>query len=74
MNGKRYTPEHIIHKLREAEVELGKGATVPVACKKLGGTEQPTAHARQIGQSRRRALEPRERAPCGRIRTLTVMR
>lgn len=40
MNGKRYTPEQIIHKLREAEVELSKGATVPVVCKKLGVTEQ----------------------------------
>jgi transposase-like protein len=40
MNQKRYTPEQIIHKLREAEVELGKGATVPVACKKIGVTQQ----------------------------------
>ena len=40
MNGKRYRPEQIIHKLREAEVEFGKGATVPVVCKKLGVTEQ----------------------------------
>jgi transposase-like protein len=40
MSQKRYTPEQIIHKLREAEVELGKGATVPVACKKIGVTQQ----------------------------------
>jgi len=40
MSQKRYTPEQIIHKLREAEVELGKGGTVPVACKKIGVTQQ----------------------------------
>jgi len=37
---KRHTPEKIIHKLRQAEVELGKGATVPQAAKKIGLTEQ----------------------------------
>ena len=40
MNGKRHTPEQIIHKLRQAEVELGQGATVPQVCKKIGVTEQ----------------------------------
>ncbi len=40
MNGKRHTPEQIIRKLRQAEVELGKGATVPQAAKKIGVTEQ----------------------------------
>ena len=40
MNGKRHTPEQIIHKLRQAEVELSKGATVPQAAKKIGVTEQ----------------------------------
>jgi transposase-like protein len=40
MGQKRYTPEQIIGKLREAEVELGKGATVPLACKKIGVTQQ----------------------------------
>ena len=40
MNGKRHTPEQIIHKLRQAEVELSQGATVPQACKKMGVTEQ----------------------------------
>ena len=40
MNGKRHAPEQIIHKLRQAEVELGQGATVPQACKKIGVTEQ----------------------------------
>ena len=40
MNGKRHRPEQIIHKLRQAEVELGQGFTVPQACKKIGVTEQ----------------------------------
>ena len=40
MNGKRHKPEQIISKLREAEVELSKGATVAEACKKIGVTEQ----------------------------------
>ncbi len=37
---KRYTPEQIIRKLREAEVLLGKGMTIPVAARKIGITEQ----------------------------------
>jgi putative transposase len=40
MNGKKHTPEQIIHKLRQAEVELSKGATIPQAAKKIGVTEQ----------------------------------
>ena len=39
MSQKRHRPEQIIHKLREAEVELGKGATVAQAAKKIGVTE-----------------------------------
>ena len=35
MPRKRFTPEQIIGKLREAEVELAKGATVGQVCKKL---------------------------------------
>jgi hypothetical protein len=31
MPGKAHTPEQIIHKLRQAEVELSKGAPVPRA-------------------------------------------
>jgi len=33
---KRYTPEQIINKLREAEVLLSQGSTIGVACKKIG--------------------------------------
>lgn len=40
MNGKRHKPEQIIGKLREAEIELSKGATVPEACKQIGVTDQ----------------------------------
>ncbi len=35
----RYTPEQIINKLREVEVELGKGATIAQATKKIGVTD-----------------------------------
>jgi len=40
MPGKAHTPEQIIHKLRQAEVELSQGATVPQAAKKIGITAQ----------------------------------
>jgi putative transposase len=39
VNGKKHTPEQIIHKLRQAEVELSKGATIPQAARKIGVTE-----------------------------------
>ena len=37
---KHHTPEQIIHMLRQAEVELAGGQTVPQVCRKLGVTEQ----------------------------------
>ena len=37
---KRYTPEQIIGKLREAEVLLGKGQSISQASRKLGITDQ----------------------------------
>ena len=40
MRKKRHTPEQIIAKLREAEVDLCQGARVPGVCRKLGVTEQ----------------------------------
>ncbi len=40
MSRKRHSPEQIINKLRQAEVELVRGATVPQACKKIGVTDQ----------------------------------
>jgi putative transposase len=39
MKGKRHKPEQIIGKLREAEIELGRGASVAEACKKIGVTD-----------------------------------
>jgi len=40
MGRKRHAPEQIIRKLREAEVELGRGMKTPEVCRKLGITEQ----------------------------------
>ncbi len=40
MPRKRHTPEQIIRKLREAEVELAKGQTTIDVVRKLGITEQ----------------------------------
>ncbi|HIJ51408.1 MAG TPA: transposase, partial [Nitrospinae bacterium] len=40
MARKRYSPEHIIGYLREAEVLLSKGSTVPEICRKIGIAEQ----------------------------------
>ena len=40
MSRKRHTPEQIIRKLREAEVELAKGQTTVDVVRKLGITEQ----------------------------------
>ncbi len=38
MARKRYSAEQIIRMLREAEVELAKGQSVAVVCKKIGVT------------------------------------
>ena len=40
MARRRFTAEQIIGKLREAEVELARGKTVPEVVRKLGVTEQ----------------------------------
>ena len=39
MSRKRFSPEQIITKLREAEVHLSKGLATGEVCKKLGITE-----------------------------------
>ena len=39
MARKRYSPEQVISKLREAEVALSKGQSTAQVCKKLGITE-----------------------------------
>ena len=40
MARKRHTPEQIIAKLRQIEIELARGTNTPQACKKAGITEQ----------------------------------
>ncbi len=40
MSRKRFTPEQIITKLREAEVELAKGQKAANVCRKVGISEQ----------------------------------
>lgn len=40
MPRKQHSAEQIIVKLREAEVEISKGTTIALACKKIGVTEQ----------------------------------
>ena len=39
MPRKRFTPEQIISKLREAEIHLSRGSTVAECCRQLGITE-----------------------------------
>ena len=40
MGAKRYSTEQIIVKLREAEIEMGRGVKVLEVCRKLGLSEQ----------------------------------
>jgi putative transposase len=40
MSRTKYTPEQIISKLREVEVTLAQGATVPLAARGIGVTDQ----------------------------------
>ena len=40
MGRKRHSTEQIIVKLREAEIEMGRGVKVPEVCRKLGISEQ----------------------------------
>ena len=40
MKRKRHTPEQIVGKLRQAQMEIGKGATVDQVARKLGVNEQ----------------------------------
>ena len=47
MSQKRHTVDQIIAILRRADVELGKGKTVPDACKVLGISEQTYYRWRQ---------------------------
>ena len=40
MKKRKYTPEQIIEKLREAEVRLSKGESVGMMCRNIGVSEQ----------------------------------
>ena len=44
---KKHSGRQIVAKLRAADVELGKGLTVPEVCKKIGVTEQTYCRWRQ---------------------------
>ena len=44
MARKRFTPEQIIGKLREAEVLLAQGEKMGVVCKRIAVTEQSEDH------------------------------
>ena len=44
---KRFTPEQIVSKLRQADVELGKGLTVKEVCRKIEISEQTYYRWRQ---------------------------
>jgi len=44
---KKYTPEQIVGKLRQADVELGKGKTVKEVCRVIEITEQTYYRWRQ---------------------------
>jgi putative transposase len=44
---KRYTPEQIINKLREAELLLSQGNTIGVVCKKIGVSDYSYYHWRK---------------------------
>ena len=44
---KRYSGEQIVAKLRQADVELGKGMRVPEVCRQLGISEQTYYRWRQ---------------------------
>ena len=64
MGGKRYSTEQIIVKLREAEIEAGRGLKVPEVCRKLGISEQTFYRWRRryggLGRSEVRRLKALE--------------
>ena len=68
MPGRKHSAEQIIRKLREAEVELAKGHSIKVICKKLGVTDQTYYRWRkeygglQVDQARRLKQLERENA------------
>ncbi len=71
--GKRHTAEQIVNKLREAEIELSKGQTIPMVAKKLGITDQTYYRWRReyggltVEQARRLKALEQENAPLKRL-------
>ncbi len=65
MPRKRFTPEQVITKLREAEVELARGQTTPEVCRTLGVSEQTYYRWRKeyggLGVDQARRLKELER-------------
>jgi putative transposase len=49
MPKKTFTPEQIVAKLRQIEVLLSQGKTVPLACKDSGITDQTYRWRREYG-------------------------
>ena len=47
LNMKRFTPDQIVSKLRQADVELGKGLTVPEVCRAIEISQQTYYRWRQ---------------------------
>ena len=73
MPGPKHTPEQIVRKLRTAEVELAKGQSIKVVCKKLGITDQTYYRWRkeyggmQVDQAKRLKELERENARLKRL-------
>jgi len=69
MASKRFTPEQIISKLREAEVLLAQGAKMGVVCKWIAVTEQTYYRWRKeygglrLDQARRKVTIPNDLLP-----------
>ncbi len=65
MPRKRFTPEQVITKLREVEVELARGQTTPEVCRKVGISEQTYYRWRKeyggLGVDQARRLKALER-------------
>ena len=64
MPRKRYSTEQIVTKLRQAEVELGRGLRTPQVCKRMCCNLQRATRARLV-ESPRLRLMPTRRTACG---------
>ena len=75
MSSRKHTPEQIIRKLREAEIELSKGRPIREVCKQLGITDQTYYRWRKeyggIRTDQARRLKELEREN-GRLKTVVA--